>query len=292
MPKRSLDLAFREDLVVRQERQAVQFKGVLAERVVIGGAVAYDYQWVGAQHYLAIHDIALQGGEIRVDDGSPQHVDDLLGRISYAPQSCPLSGWASTADRTNAFTSITFDADLLQNELEQTELRLDQALIHFRDPSLEATLWKIDAALRKAGAPDALYLETLVLTALMELAQISDESALPSPEPGGLSALNQKRLKEFVEQNASANITLDDMAAIAGLSRYHFARAFKTTFGRSPVDYVLQARVKIAMRLIATTQRPVNDIAAAVGFSSADRFTAAFKKFTSKTPREYRRSAR
>src|SRR5687768_9123011 len=141
MADTNLDLRIRPPLVVKQERQSVAFRGFLAERVVVGGEVTYDYKSTGADHYLAIHDMQLKDGEIQPGDAPPEQVTDLYGRITFAPRGCPLLGWASTRNRINAFTSISFGADVLANEIERNLPAIDAPLIHFKDPRLEATLW-------------------------------------------------------------------------------------------------------------------------------------------------------
>ena len=292
MADSNLDLRIRPPLVVKQERQSVAFRGFLAERVVVGGEVAYDYQSTGADHYLAIHDIQLKDGEIQPGDAPPEPVTELFGRITFVPRGCPLSGWASTRNRTNAFTSISFGENVVAQELERNLPTVDNPLIHFKDPRLEATLWRLDAALKQPGQPEALYLETLALTAIMELGHYTDQLPTQPLDSGRLSQANERMLREFVDQNLSADITLAAMAEIAGLSRYHFSRAFKATFGASPLDYVIRARVMAATQMLANTESPIAEIATAVGFSSPERLTAAFKKFAHQTPRQFRQRAK
>lgn len=289
----SIDIRVREEAVVREERHSLTFNGFHAERVIVGGKVAYDYDTMGSSQYIAIHDIELRDGEIRVDGGRPEHVVDLRGRITYAPRGCALSGWVSTVDRTNSFTSITFDERVLAQETESNRAGDgSMPIVHFRDRRLEGTLWKLDAALQSPGAPNALYLETLALTALLELGQLSGHQLARPPESGRLSPLTEKRMRDFIDQNLASNMTLAEMASVAGLSRFHFSRAFKNTFGLSPVDYVLWARIEAAKGLIAHTDIPISEVALRVGFSNPDRLTAAFRRFMSQTPSQFRRSLR
>lgn len=286
-----VDLQIRPESTGRQGKQGVSFRGFFAERVIVGGAVTYDFNWVGDRQYVAIHDIEMKESEIQVSGGTSTPVTDLRGRLTYAPQGCSLSGWASTVDRENSFASITFDTDALTEELEHKSAILQQApLVHFRDTTLESTMWKLDAALKASKPVDALYLETVALSALLELAQVSAEGALVAPQSGRLSATTEKRIKDFVQSHADADLSLSEMADVAGLSRFHFSRAFKATFGLSPRDYVLWTRAHAAKDLLTQTGLPIPDIARQVGFTNPDRLTTAFKRFVGLTPSQFRRS--
>lgn len=291
MKQTSIDLQIRSDSAGRQDKQAASFRGFLAERVLVGGEVAYDYSWVGARHYLAIHDIDIKEAEISVDGGPAMPVTDLRGRLTFAPQGCPLSGWVSTVNRTNGFTSITFDPAILSQELESNGVATESSpLVHFRNTALEATMWKLDAALRTFAPADVLYLETLALAAVLELGQCSAQLPLIVPESGRLSATSERRIREFLQGHLTTDFTLTEMADEVGLSRFHFSRAFKATFGLPPMEYVLWLRVEQAKLLLAGTKTPIPDVAAQVGFANPDRLTNAFKRFAGLTPSQFRRS--
>lgn len=293
MSNASIDLEVRPDHDATQGRQGVYFRGFFAERVVVGGEVAYDYKWAGERHYLAIHDIDLKEGEIQVDGAAPQPVTDLRGRMTFVPRSCPVAGWASTANRMNSFTSITFDPDLVAAELESSHEMLiaDRPFVHFRDASLESTLWKLDSALRGPPALDVLYLETLALTAIMELSHVPSNLKRAIEEIGRLSAAKERKVKEYIHDNLNTNLSLARMADVVGLSRFHFSRAFKATFGLSPRDYVLWARVEAAKLMLSQTRDSVAEIARKVGFGSSDRLAMSFRRFVDKTPTQFRRTS-
>jgi AraC family transcriptional regulator len=291
MTQASLDLQIRPDAPARQDKQAASFRGFFAERVLVGGEVAYDYSWVGDREYLAIHDIDVKQAEISVDGGPAVPVTDLRGRLTFAPQGCSLSGSVSTVNRMNGFTSITFDPAILSQELENTGVSTSGSpLVHFRNTTLEATMWKLDAALKTFQPADSLYLETLALAAVLELGQCSAQLPPILPESGRLSATSEKRIKDFIESHLTKAFTLTEMASEVGLSRFHFSRAFKTTFGLPPMEYVLWSRVEQAKLLLAGTKTPIPDVAEQVGFANPDRLTNSFKRFAGLTPSQFRRS--
>ena len=106
---------------------------------------------------------------------------------------------------------------------------------------------------------------------------------------GGLSPAALRRVQLFVEANLGRTIHLQDLAARAALSPYHFARAFKTSAGMTPRTYVEHRRIEQAKRLLMDSSQPLAQVAMEVGFGTQSRLTATFKRRTGFTPGEYRR---
>jgi AraC-like DNA-binding protein len=96
------------------------------------------------------------------------------------------------------------------------------------------------------------------------------------------------RARDFADAHYSEAIDVDDMAGAAGLSRAHFSREFKQTFGDSPRAYLLTRRLERAAALLRNTDRSVNDVCLSVGLSSLGSFTTSFKRTFGVTPTGYR----
>ena len=96
------------------------------------------------------------------------------------------------------------------------------------------------------------------------------------------------RVLEYVEANLAENFGLDELANIACLSKFHFARAFKAAIGCPPHTYVRQRRVELAKRLLLHSPCQLGEIAGSCNFSSQANFTRAFKQATGHTPAEFR----
>lgn len=96
---------------------------------------------------------------------------------------------------------------------------------------------------------------------------------------------------EFMHDNFSRELALDEIASAAYLSEYHFARLFKQIMGVTPHTYLANLRLERARRLLAETAFPVSEIAAMVGYQSQSHFTKIFKSVTGITPRVYRESS-
>jgi AraC family transcriptional regulator len=106
---------------------------------------------------------------------------------------------------------------------------------------------------------------------------------------GGLAPVVLRRVQEYVEVHLEYELTIEDLAAVAGLSPYHFARTFKRSTGFSPYHYVLRRRTERAKQLLAAGKIPLSDVAQACGFGSQSHFSARFREVTGLTPRQFGR---
>ena len=86
------------------------------------------------------------------------------------------------------------------------------------------------------------------------------------------------RAKDLVDARYAEAITVDDLAAAAGLSRAHFSRMFTRTFGESPRSYLQTRRLERAAALLRHTDRSVADICVMVGLQSVGSFTTSFAR--------------
>ncbi|WP_185062985.1 helix-turn-helix domain-containing protein [Pseudonocardia eucalypti] len=84
-------------------------------------------------------------------------------------------------------------------------------------------------------------------------------------------------------------LDLDALAAEAGFSRYHFARAFRATYGETPRAYLTRRRVERAKDLLRSADITVTEVCMLVGFSSLGSFSSRFRELVGLPPSEYRR---
>lgn len=98
------------------------------------------------------------------------------------------------------------------------------------------------------------------------------------------------RAKDYADANYAERIGVADMADASGLSRAHFSREFKRTFGESPNEYLLSRRLERAATLLRNTDYPVNEICLHVGMRSVGSFTTSFTRTFGKSPTAYRES--
>ena len=98
------------------------------------------------------------------------------------------------------------------------------------------------------------------------------------------------RAKDLADARYAEPLDVDDLARAAGLSRAHFSREFRRTFGESPHAYLLTRRLERAAALLRTTDRSVAEICFRVGLRSVGSFTSSFTRTYGATPTAYRKS--
>jgi AraC-like DNA-binding protein len=98
------------------------------------------------------------------------------------------------------------------------------------------------------------------------------------------------RARDLADARYSDALTVDDLAAAAGLSRAHFSREFRRAFGESPHAYLLTRRLERAAALLRNTDWPVVEVCLSVGLTSLGSFTTSFKRAYGLTPTAYRAS--
>ncbi|WP_035688371.1 helix-turn-helix domain-containing protein [Bradyrhizobium sp. Cp5.3] len=97
-----------------------------------------------------------------------------------------------------------------------------------------------------------------------------------------------KRVLQYVDDNLSARISLQDLATVAGLSRMHFAAQFRAAIGVRPHEYLLKRRIERAQELLKQADVSLVDVALTVGFQTQAHFTTVFKRFAGDTPYQWR----
>jgi two-component system response regulator YesN len=97
-----------------------------------------------------------------------------------------------------------------------------------------------------------------------------------------------EKVKEYTERNCEKNVSLEDVAAVVGLSPKYLSRLFKTSAGCGFSRYKIGLRMEMAVKLLTTTQYNINQIASRFGYLNTESFIRTFKKITGCTPAEYR----
>jgi AraC family transcriptional regulator len=171
-------------------------------------------------------------------------------------------------------------------------LRYDSA---FQDPLLGEIARALVSELQAETSVGRLLVESLASSMAARIVQThvsapASRSAF-SLAREGLDRRRLVRVLDYVGTNLEGDLTLDRMASIACLSRYHFARAFKQAVGHSPHRYVSTRRLEHAKVLLIQGDRPLVDIALALGFSSQANFSRAFSQTTGLAPGQYRRQS-
>jgi AraC family transcriptional regulator len=213
--------------------------------------------------------------------------------MTFVPGGCDVSGWSKLRARRNLFVAVYYDPAILPEELDARITGIERPMLYFDDPALRSTLSKLQGLLADPDPIDAVYSETLGLTAAIELARLQfNGPRIRAPDSGRLGTAQAKLVLEFIRENLHRDISLSDLAGLAGLSRFHFTRAFKRTTGLSPYQFILSARVERAKSSLVNSDQSMFEISKSLGFGNQAQFAAAFRKLAGTTPTQFRRGAR
>jgi AraC-like DNA-binding protein len=112
--------------------------------------------------------------------------------------------------------------------------------------------------------------------------------ARPVRAPGDV-LVHLRRARDHIDRHYAEPLRLDDLAEVAGLSKFHFHRLFTATYRLSPAAYHSQRRLERAQDLLRATNLTVTEVCHAVGFSSLGSFSARFRELVGETPSEFQR---
>jgi AraC family transcriptional regulator len=144
--------------------------------------------------------------------------------------------------------------------------------------------------LDQGAAGGRLYVEALAVACAVHLLRsYANPRRRPSMYRGGLAPAQLRRVMEYINAHLSEELSLAELAEVAGLSPHHFGEAFKTATGMPPHRYVIEKRVERVRELLRDPERPIVDIAHAVGFSNQSHLTLNFRRLTGLTPAKFRK---
>lgn len=115
-------------------------------------------------------------------------------------------------------------------------------------------------------------------------------AARRKPAAGQACERRLSKVVEYIDTHLDDDLRIQDLAGIACLSRFHFARAFKRSVGKSPHQYISTKRTHLALSLLTEDTLCLARVARACGFSTQSSFNKAFARATGQCPGQYRRT--
>jgi AraC-like DNA-binding protein len=97
-----------------------------------------------------------------------------------------------------------------------------------------------------------------------------------------------RRAHDHIDRHYRSPLNLDELASVAGVSKFHFARCFEATYGETPIRYLTRRRIERAQDLLRAANLTVTEICMLVGFASLGSFSARFTALVGESPRAYR----
>ncbi len=243
-------------------------------------------------HYLAMH---LGGPKLvrREGDGPMVQREVALGSVTVVPAGSAFT-WVTVGPIE--FAHLYIAPRRLERTVRDTFDREPRSVallpqIGWNDPLVGALMQAmLDPALD--ASPDGrLARDSWYEALLARLIQGGSSLSVASPRArNALAPRTLARLKLHIEANLANEVTLDQLAAVAGLSRFHLCRAFRETTGYPPHAYLTRARLANAKRLLRGGDMPIRNIARACGFASPNQFATSFRKHLGTTPSAYRQT--
>jgi len=274
------------------KRRALSWPGLTAEVVQATSSERIAYRAHSQVHMLVLCERgARKDGETSIEGLPSSTLRDVTRKFSFVPAGHDYYDWQDPRTPARmAFFYFAPEALPLAAVKGEREQVLAPRLF-FEDAALLATAQKFMALIEGPQPDDCSYFQALGVVLGHELVRINQGSTNgKSAIRGGLAAWQQRVVTSYIDEHLAEPVPLAKLAELAGLSTYHFCRAFKQSFGVPPHRYHTSERIERAKALLAKPSFSVTDIGLTVGFSETSSFTAAFRKATGLTPTAYHRS--
>jgi AraC family transcriptional regulator len=187
-----------------------------------------------------------------------------------------------------AFDPSTFDR-LVQSADGKASLPIMQ--------SLTACPPKVDHLMRALmhesddpSTEDGIGLECIATAIALSICQHAGAAPAALRTESRLAPRQIRAVQAYVETHLHQPVSLADLAAVAGLSSFHFLRSFKGSLGSTPARYVLDRRMERARYLLKISNLTVSEVGIGVGFQDVSHFSRAFRRAMGVTPSAFRSS--
>jgi AraC family transcriptional regulator len=267
--------------------------------------MALDASGAGLAHWKhdPLHDVVepMTHHVIMAYNGTVQHMERRSGR-SVAAGTFRPGVVIIIPEGSSSRWDIPKPVDVIQLYLPHTTLKrvadeadttastdLLERTAH-PDPVTSRLLLSAADVIEGNEALDALFRQQLTdLLATRLLAAHTGSPTTIQPTRGGLAPKTLLRAIERLRSDSDADVSLAALASEAGLSRFHFCRAFKESTGLTPHAWLRQHRLERAMNMLRDTDASIVSISAELGYASQTAFAAAFRKLAGETPSDWRR---
>ena len=205
-----------------------------------------------------------------------------IGQPGSGAQTTVISGW------------FHFDMDAARPLMDWLPPLLHIRMDQDRNRLLQAALQLLAMETAQRGLGSGLVASRLADIVFVQAVRAHIETLDAEAETGWLAALSDRRIAaalHLLHANVAARLTVEALAAAAGMSRSGFALRFKEKVGQSPLDYLTRWRMFRARQMLRQTDKAMVDVAGAVGYESEAAFNKAFKRVTGAAPGACRRGA-
>jgi AraC family transcriptional regulator len=217
-------------------------------------------------------------------DGAMLHRYQVPGDIKIVPAGFSRV-WEAAGPTTKL--SVNVSPALVRTAAEEMGVSPDrvsiQPQLHLRDPQIEHIGWALKAELEADEPLGRLYADSLGLALAAHLLR-RYTAAPPHRVTGGLSKRRLQRVTDYIHDHLAHDLTLAELAEIAGASPSHFKLLFKQSVGLPVHQYVIRSRVEHAIGLLLAGRLPLSEVALQAGFANQSHMALCVRRATGLTP--------
>lgn len=262
-------------------RGAAAFGAYTDWRSTVAGPVELP---AAPEHRIRIH---AQGDPVRGFCGGQRFVY-TRGDMDLMPAGYADS-WREDDDNTSLYIAIA--PRLLRRTAEEIGLAAGHAQLdlrhQFRDAHIEHIAWALDAERRTGYANGNLYMDSLGTALAVHL--LRRYGAEPTPRADGLAPRRLRRLRDYIEANLEQPLSLDELAAVVGISTSHLKTQFRHATGVPVHQYVIRRRVERARELLERGDLPISQVALEAGFAHQSHLARHMRRLLGVAPAALRR---
>ena len=188
--------------------------------------------------------------------------------------------------------AVAIHPNLLANALGETTHERSIELVenwNLDDPNIMAVLLAMTADLNSGSPAGRLYGESLAnALAVYLLTRYAARHYTPATYRGGLPGYRLGRVLDYIGDNLADDLSLSELATVAGMSPHYFAELFRRSTGHPPHRYVLLQRIERAKQALSDTRCSVLEVGFDIGFQNSSHFARVFHKFVGMSPSQFR----
>ncbi|NEO86793.1 MAG: helix-turn-helix transcriptional regulator [Spirulina sp. SIO3F2] len=211
------------------------------------------------------------------------------GDLWVNPAGVPFSHRINTY---NQFVLLTLDPTKVVEAFPEQPLIAQQAFRRshrVRDRHLQTLIQALLVEAESGGSNGKLYADLLgTAVATHFVNHYGTEATLNLPPEQRLERQRLAQVIDYIEAHLTEDLSLQDLAIVSGLSKFHFSRLFKQAFGMTPHRYLMQRRVERAALVLKREDWAIAQVAQQFGFADQSHFTRVFKQMKGVTPRQFR----
>jgi AraC family transcriptional regulator len=276
----------------RHQDREMTFQVRTASRDWMGfEATIYDASAGVSEMQFVRHNVSMQLGRpllvtSRCDGKSLRRLQ-IPGDMKIVPPGVPRV-WETESATTKL--SMYLGPALMRSAADAMGINADSVAVapqlHVKDPRLEHIGWAVKAELESPQPLGRIYGESLGLALAAHLLRLYAPAI--AQRTGGMSRRRLTRVFDYVRENIGSDLSLRELATVAGASPSHFKALFKRAVGTPVHQYVIRTRVEYAAEMLQRADLPLADVALQAGFSNQSHLALCMRRVMGVTPGQLR----